>query len=99
MKTASFTDGNISHTVHTREEAWHLLNRYWPEDPEVEILKLAAQLSAACMKYGSPHVIVWYDDSDNSIVHDVDGEPDEIAELIHIANLGLIEKLTEAKGE
>lgn len=34
MKTASFTDGNISHTVHTREEARHLLNRYWPEDSE-----------------------------------------------------------------
>lgn len=34
MKTASFSDGNISHTVHTREEARHLLNRYWPEDSE-----------------------------------------------------------------
>jgi hypothetical protein len=35
MKTVSFTDGKISHTVHTREEALNLVNRYWPDEPEV----------------------------------------------------------------
>ncbi|MGX7211286.1 hypothetical protein [Enterococcus innesii] len=36
MKTVSFTDGKISHTVHTREETLNLVNRYWPVEPEVK---------------------------------------------------------------
>lgn len=99
MKTASFTDGNISHTVHTRAEALHLINRYWPDDPEVKMAKLARQFSMACMEFGSPHVIVWRDDTSKSYKGEIDGDPREIAELLHTANLGLIDELTEVKGE
>lgn len=58
-------------------------------------MKLSAQLSAACIKYGSPHVIVWRDGTDGPIIYDVDGKPDEITEFIHRANLDLVEKLTK----
>lgn len=95
MKAASFTDGNISHTVHTREEAWQLLNQYWPDDPKVKVAKLARQFSMACMEFGSPHVIVWRDDTSKSYKGEIEGDPREIAELIHTANCGLIEKLTK----
>ncbi|GEB30128.1 Uncharacterised protein [Enterococcus casseliflavus] len=38
MITVTFSDGQISHKVHTREEALNLIERYWPKQDVVKNL-------------------------------------------------------------
>ncbi|MFZ4853134.1 hypothetical protein ACOYX4_09000 [Enterococcus entomosocium] len=95
MKAASFTDGNISHTVHTREEVLHLINQYWPEDPAEKLLRLTRQLAFTCDEFDIPHIIILRNDEERAFVGSMRGEPTEIAELLYRADLGLIENLTK----
>ncbi|EPH89673.1 hypothetical protein D922_03406 [Enterococcus faecalis 06-MB-DW-09] len=99
MKAASFTDGNISHTVHTRAEALHLIDRYWPEEPAEKMPRLIDQLADTLDEVNIPHIIILRDDEEKAFRGSLRGEPREIAELTYRATLGLVDGLTEEAPE
>lgn len=64
MITAKFSDGKVSHEVHTRGEALELINRYWPMNENhsnlgvhlIKIGDLFEQSAKECMKENLPAI-------------------------------------------